>query len=88
MTARVRSVMSNVEVAHVVTEGRLVLLHRLQFGDEPLDHLQPDAPERRIARIKPEGREKFVIGLRSTRLQQMEIALGEALMRLLIDAIK
>src|SRR5579863_8633776 len=67
---------------------RRPLAHRLQFTDHSLGQRQPDRPEFRVARVKPEGRKQFGVRLRAAGRQKREIALDETFVRPLVDAIE
>src|SRR5262249_20601481 len=63
------------------------LFQALQLVDHPLDHAQPALPERGIASIKTEGRQQVGMVFGAPGREHLEIALGEAFGRPLVDRI-
>src|SRR5579883_613999 len=68
--------------------GEEVLPHSLQLPDHPLDQRQADAPEGRVARVESERLQQLGMVLSAARRQHSEVPFGEALARVLVDAVK
>src|ERR1700746_2094073 len=61
---------------------------RFELVDEAGDYRQSLGPEGRIGRIETEWREQLAMPHRAARPQHFEVALGEALMRVLVDRVE
>src|SRR3978361_832055 len=62
--------------------------HRFQFVDHARDHRQPAVPEFRISGVEPERLEQLGIMLGAAGRKHGEIALGKAVLGMLVDRIE
>src|SRR5205814_2433787 len=59
-----------------------------QFGDKAADDAEALRPESRVGGIESERRQELAVAQRAAGPKQVEIALGKALMRVLIVGVK
>src|SRR5207244_3015881 len=59
-----------------------------QLVDKAANHAEALRPEGRIARVKTERRQQFAVAQGAAGAQQVEIALGKASMRVLVDRVE
>src|SRR5690606_6289882 len=67
---------------------RLLLVQRLQFVDQSLDHRQPLRPEGWVGGVEAEGLQEFGMVLAAAGPEEVEILLLEARRGLLVDRIE
>src|SRR3984893_3970209 len=64
------------------------LMQSLQLPDHALDHAQPLLPEGGIAGVEAERGEQFRMMLGAAGREHLEVALGKALGRALVDRVE
>src|SRR5487761_1808054 len=62
--------------------------HFLQLVDEARDNAEALLPEFRVRGVETERRQQLLVPLRTAGAQHVEILLGEALLRALVDRIE